>query len=68
MVLIFPLIGIVFSIIDILIIEPYSTNAFLAVIIYAVIYTLVAAFAFIAFLALLLMSFTAVHAQSLSRV
>ena len=50
MVFIFPLIGIVFSIIDVLLGVPYSADPFLAGVIYAVEYTLIAAFIYVAFL------------------
>ena len=53
MVLIFPLIGIVLSAIDFLINKPYSANLFPAVILYAIGYTLLAAFCFVAFLVVL---------------
>ena len=53
MVLIFPAIGIILSLIDVLISKPYSANIFLSVILYAIGYTLVAAVCFVAFLLLL---------------
>ena len=53
MIFIFPLIGIVLSAIDFLINKPYSTNILPGVIIYAVEYTLIAAFCFVAFLIML---------------
>lgn len=53
MVLIFPLIGIFLSVIDVFINKPFSAKVFPAVILYAVGYTLLAAFCFIAFLVVL---------------
>ncbi len=53
MVFIFPFIGIVLSVIDLLINKPYSANVLLAGIIYAVEYTVIAAFCFVAFLVML---------------
>ena len=53
MIFIFPLIGIVLSAIDFLINKPYSTNILPGVIIYAVEYTLIAGFCFVAFLIML---------------
>ncbi len=53
MVFIFPVIGIILSAIDILISKPFSSNILLGGIIYAIEYTVIAAFCFVAFLVLL---------------
>ena len=53
MVFLFPLIGIILSAIDITITKPFSSNVLLGGIIYAVEYTLIAAFCFVAFLVML---------------
>lgn len=50
MVFIFPLIGILFAVIDVSLGVPYSADPFLAGIIYAVEYTLIAALIYVAFL------------------
>lgn len=50
MLIVFPIIGILFAIIDILLNPPFSAPVFPAVIIYAVEYTLIAAIIYVAFL------------------
>lgn len=53
MVLIFPLIGVILAAIDLLLIRPYSIGLFPGIIVYALIYTLIAAICFVAFLVIL---------------
>ena len=53
MVLIFPLIGILLSIVDITVNKPFSANVFPGIIFYAMGYTLLAAICFVLFLAVL---------------
>lgn len=50
MLIVFPIIGIIFALIDVLMSAPYSAESFLAGIIYAVEYTLIAAIIYVTFL------------------